>query len=164
MTRSEIHRANVDLSSIALAIVERLRNADKEAKQKRTVEVRLDDDLTTSGDARLLQIALENLLGNAWKFTRKRDGARIEIGKTRQNGEPVFFVRDNGAGFDMTYASKLFAAFQRLHNESEFEGTGIGLATVQRIVDRHGGRVWAEGVVGEGASFYFTLPVGESGS
>ena len=142
MTRSEIHRANVDLSSIALAIVERLRNADKEAKQKRTVEVRLDDDLTTSGDARLLQIALENLLGNAWKFTRKRDGARIEIGK----------------------ASKLFAAFQRLHNESEFEGTGIGLATVQRIVDRHGGRVWAEGVVGEGASFYFTLPVGESGS
>ena len=158
VTRAEISRAKVDLSGIAHGIVERLRAAD----QERAVDVKLDDDLMTNGDERLLQIALENLLNNAWKFTRKRDGARIEIGRTRLSGEAVFFIRDNGAGFDMAYANKLFGAFQRLHNDREFEGTGIGLATVQRIVDRHGGRVWAEGAVGEGASFYFTLPAGES--
>ena len=109
-------------------------------------------------DARLVRVVLENLLGNAWKFTRKRPVGHIEFGTTLEHGSRTFYVRDDGAGFDMAYAGKLFGAFQRLHTAGEFEGTGIGLATVQRIVLRHGGRVFAEGAVGEGATFYFTLP------
>ena len=100
---------------------------------------------------------MENLLGNAWKYTGKEEAARIEFGVTEVAGKPAFFVRDNGVGFDMKGAHKLFDAFQRLHNRSEFEGTGIGLTTVQRIIQRHGGRVWAEGEVGRGATFFFTL-------
>jgi light-regulated signal transduction histidine kinase (bacteriophytochrome) len=109
------------------------------------------------GDPRLLRAALENLLGNAWKFTSKTEKARIEVGMMRDAGRTVYFVRDNGAGFDMKYVDKLFGAFQRLHSEKEFAGTGIGLATVQRIIHRHGGRIWVDAAPGKGAAFFFTL-------
>ncbi len=109
------------------------------------------------GDTRLLNVVLTNLLGNAWKFTEGKQDAEIRLGKMERDGKKIYFVRDNGAGFDMAYAHKLFGAFQRLHSDSEFKGSGIGLATVQRIIRRHGGQVWAEGEVGQGAGFYFTL-------
>jgi light-regulated signal transduction histidine kinase (bacteriophytochrome) len=105
-------------------------------------------------------VALENLLGNAWKFTGEETHAKIEFGAVRHDGTPVYYVRDNGGGFDQAYTGKLFGAFQRLHGQDEFDGTGIGLATVQRVVHRHGGRIWAEGKVGEGATFYLTLRPG----
>ena len=110
-----------------------------------------------TGDGQLLKIAFENLLQNAWKFTGKQAEPRIEFGLIQSSGEPTYFIRDNGAGFDMTYAARLFGPFQRLHSQHEFPGNGIGLATVQRIIHRHGGKVWAEGLVGQGATFYFTL-------
>ncbi len=113
--------------------------------------------VTVVGDGRLLQIALTNLLENAWKFTARQPAARIEFGMTTHTGESTYFVRDNGAGFDMAYVERLFGPFQRLHLASEFPGSGIGLATVQRIIHRMGGRVWAEGLVGQGATFSFTL-------
>ena len=115
------------------------------------------DGLTVSGDSRLLRILLDNLLGNAWKFTGRTAQPRIEFGAASGNGGPAFFVRDNGAGFEMAYADKLFGAFQRLHRSEEFPGTGIGLAIVHRIVSRHGGRVWAESIKGQGATFHFSL-------
>ena len=119
----------------------------------------LEDGLVARGDRRLLNVALVNLLGNAWKYTGRVGQARIEIGHAP--GEtPTFFVRDNGAGFDMAHASRLFTPFARLHRPDEFEGTGIGLATVERIVSRHGGRIWAEAAPGRGATFFFTLPAG----
>jgi light-regulated signal transduction histidine kinase (bacteriophytochrome) len=153
ITRSELRREAVDLSALVRSIAEQLRQAQPE----RHVEFRIADGLTAQGDPRLLRIALENLLGNAWKFTAKTADAVVEFGLTRAGGDDVYFVRDNGAGFDMAYAGKLFGAFQRLHDVREFEGTGIGLATVQRIVRRHGGDVRAEGEPERGATFFFTL-------
>ncbi len=153
LTRAEMKRAPVNLSATAQSVADELRQRDPQ----REVTVDIADNLKTEGDERLLHIALENLLGNAWKFTSKVSDAHIEVGREMQEGKPVFFVRDNGAGFDMAYSDKLFGAFQRLHGVSEFEGTGIGLATVQRVIRRHGGRIWAEGAVGKGATFYFTL-------
>lgn len=153
VSRASIHSERVDLSELARAAAEQL----KASQPDRVVEFVIGDGLTEKGDSALLGAAIENLLSNAWKFTRNQPTARIEFGSTPQGGRSAYFVRDNGAGFDMTYASKLFGVFQRLHAPSEFEGTGIGLATVQRIMHRHGGRVWAEGKVGEGACFHFTL-------
>jgi light-regulated signal transduction histidine kinase (bacteriophytochrome) len=115
------------------------------------------DGLVVRGDHRLLRVLLENLLGNAFKFTQKEREATIEFGAVTRDGGVAYYVRDNGVGFDEAYATKLFGAFQRLHGSEDFEGTGIGLATVQRIVGRHGGKAWAEGAVGKGASFFFTL-------
>ena len=153
VTHSEMHRQTVDLSALALVIATNLRQDQPE----RQVQFVIAQGLIVNGDKRLLQIVLENLLFNAWKFTAKLSQARIEIGVTLAQGQLAYFVRDNGAGFDMTYADRLFTAFQRLHLSTEFPGTGIGLATVRRIIHRHGGRVWAFGAVGQGATFYFTV-------
>ena len=153
ITRAEMQYQEVDLTTLAGVVVVGLRNAQAE----RRVEFIIASGLNTVGDSGLLRILLENLLGNAWKFTGKQPDAIIEFGTTRFDGKQAFFVRDNGVGFDMAYANRLFGAFQRLHTVDEFDGSGIGLATVQRIARRHGGRVWAEGEVGVGATFYFTL-------
>ncbi len=154
VTRSEVRPESVDLSAMARAIL-----ADLEKTQpERQVECVIAEGIVANGDARLLRVALDNLLGNALKFSAKRPQPRIEFGTAQRDGETVCFVRDNGAGFDMAFADKLFGAFQRLHAPDEFPGTGIGLATVQRIIHRHGGRVWAESAVDQGATFYFTLP------
>ncbi len=153
VTRGEMRRGPVDLSALAQAVAAELR----EMQPERCVEFVVTDSVTAEGDARLLQLALRNLLANAWKFTSKHPIARIEFGSVRQDGRQVFYVRDDGAGFEMAYVDKLFGVFQRLHSAENFAGTGIGLATVQRIIQRHGGRVWAEGAPEEGATFYFTL-------
>jgi DNA-binding response OmpR family regulator len=153
VARSEFRREPVDLTDLAQAIFAQLRRSAPD----RSISTIAADDLLVDGDPRLLRVVLENLIGNAWKFTTKRTAPKIEFGTVANRTPPTYFVRDNGAGFDMTYVGKLFGVFQRLHSVSEFEGTGIGLATVQRIVSRHGGRVWAESEVGRGASFYFTL-------
>ena len=153
ITRAGLRREPVDLSAIARSVAEQLARSHPGRK----VEFRIAEGVKAEGDPHLLRVALENLLGNAWKFTGKTPAARVEFGVTEADGAPAYFVRDNGAGFDMAYAGKLFGAFQRLHDAREFEGTGIGLATVQRVVRRHGGRVWAEGAPGLGATFYFTL-------
>jgi len=154
VTRAEMSREPVDLSATAAEVVGALKGTEPD----RHVEVRVDDGLAGMGDPRLLRVALENLLGNAWKFTSRQAIPRIEFGRTASDGTQAYFVRDNGTGFDMQYAGKLFGAFQRLHSTEDYPGTGIGLVTVQRIIHRHGGRVWAEGEVGKGATFYFTLP------
>lgn len=153
VTRSEICREPVDLSQMALQIVNEL----KESAPERVVKFIIAEDVRVNVDAKLMRIVLENLLGNAWKFTARRPQARIELGQVEQSGIAVIFVRDNGAGFNMDYAHKLFNPFQRLHGMHDFEGTGIGLATVHRIIERFGGRVWAEAKEGEGAAFYFTV-------
>lgn len=143
----------MDLSALCSEIIAELRKA----APARRVETVVAPELWAEGDARLLRVLLQNLLDNAFKFSSRKESSRIEFGRQSAGGETVYFVRDNGAGFEMQYAGKMFGPFQRLHSMKEFEGTGIGLATVQRIVNRHGGRVWAEGRLGEGATFYFTL-------
>lgn len=153
VTQREISCCEVDLSSLAREIMAGFNLSQRE----RQVEVVISPGLVAWCDPHLMRVLLENLLGNAWKYTAKVEHARIEFGSTEWKGTPTFFIRDNGAGFDMAEAERLFEPFQRLHSSSEFPGTGIGLATVQRIIERHGGRVWGEGVVDGGATFYFVL-------
>jgi two-component system, sensor histidine kinase and response regulator len=151
--RREMHFTLVDLSAMARAAVDELRKTEPE----RRVDIEVAPGLLAEVDAGLMQVVLENLLGNAWKFTGKQACPKIEFGATTRDGVPVYFVRDNGSGFDMAFVHKLFGAFQRLHSAAEYTGTGVGLANVRRIIQRHGGRVWAEGEVDRGASFYFSL-------
>jgi len=153
VTRGIMHRERVDLSAMVSEIAARLRNVSPE----RSAEFAIAQGLWAEGDPGLLRLALENLLGNAWKYTSKHPSARIEFGAERKAGRTVYFVRDDGAGFDMAFAKMLFKPFNRLHRTTEFEGTGIGLATVQRVISRHGGQIGAEGQVERGATFYFTL-------
>jgi light-regulated signal transduction histidine kinase (bacteriophytochrome) len=153
VTRADLREQEVDLSGLAQLILTRL----QESEPDRKVEVKIRPGVVVTGDGQLLRIALENLFENAWKFTSKQAESRIEFGVTQASGEPTYFVRDNGAGFNMTYVDRLFGPFQRLHAHGDFPGSGIGLATVQRIIHRHGGRVWAEGLVDQGATFQFTL-------
>jgi PAS domain S-box-containing protein len=153
VSRRDLQRETVDITQLALGIVDTLRAHEPE----RHVEVRIDEGMTARGDPGLLRIALENLIGNAWKYTAKAAAADIHVGRQSGPEGDVMFVRDNGVGFDMKYAGKLFGAFQRLHHADEFPGTGIGLATVKRILVRHGGRIWAESTPGKGATFFFTV-------
>lgn len=157
VTRTELKKEPIDLSALAAAIAQDLRAQDPE----RAVEMLIANGLLATGDRALLHIALQNLLQNAWKFTGKRAHAQIEFDARRVDGRTIYFIRDNGAGFDMAYAGKLFGVFQRLHRATEFAGLGIGLATVERIMARHGGRIWAEGAVDQGATFFFELPSAE---
>jgi PAS domain S-box-containing protein len=156
VTRSEMHQEKTDLGILAKDIIGRL----KETDPKRHVKVTIGDDLVTNGDSQMMRVLLENLLGNAWKFTAKTQHARIELGRGVNGDKNTFFIKDNGAGFDMAFKDKLFGAFQRFHDTTEFPGTGIGLATVQRIINRHGGSIRAEAEVGKGATFYFTFDEG----
>jgi len=153
VSRIDIRSDRIDLTELARATAKRL----QELEPERSVRFVIGGGGEEQGDGPLLGAAIENLIGNAWKFTRDQPDACIEFGSIRNGGQTEYFVRDNGAGFDMAFASKLFGVFQRLHKQTEFPGTGVGLATVQRIIQRHGGRVWAEGKVGEGACFRFTL-------
>ncbi|HEY4027348.1 MAG TPA: protoglobin domain-containing protein [Candidatus Dormibacteraeota bacterium] len=153
ISRAEMIAQPVSISETAAAVAEPLMTANH-----RSVELRIQPGIWTTGDARLVSVLLQNLLGNAFKFTSRHQTALIEVGLQQREGEPVVYVRDDGAGFDMANADRLFGVFQRLHPESEFEGTGTGLATAMRIVRRHGGRIWAEGALDRGATLYFTLP------
>lgn len=151
--RSELAHEPLDIGGLAVDIVQRLRDEAPD----REVEVSIHANLTATGDPSLVRLMLENLLGNAWKFTAAQRLTRLEVGRITRGGQDIFYVKDNGSGFDMAYAAQLFQPFVRLHTDEEFEGTGIGLATVRRIVQRHGGDVWAEGEPYTGASIYFTL-------
>src|SRR5581483_11527151 len=153
VSRAEVRRAPIDLTQIAHATVAELRQQEPE----RRVDVRIEEGLRAEADGALITVALANLIGNAWKFTARTESARIEFGARHGAAGLVFFVRDNGAGFDMAYAHKLFGVFQRLHRQEDFPGTGVGLATVNRIVRRHGGRIWAESRPGQETTFFFTL-------
>lgn len=152
-SKAALKPEQVDLSRLARSIVNELRDS----KPARDVEVRIEENLRAFGDVRMLRVVLENLIGNAWKFTAKRQSAKIEFGR-KDDEEAAFFVRDNGAGFDMAYSGKLFGLFSRLHKDDEFHGSGVGLASVQRLIHKHGGRIWAESEVDAGATFFFTLP------
>jgi light-regulated signal transduction histidine kinase (bacteriophytochrome) len=153
VTSSPVEHADVDLTAVAHRIASWLRAAAPE----RDAEIVIDEGVRAHGDPTLLAVIVDNLMSNAWKFTSRRAGATIRFGCDERDGKPVYFVRDNGVGFDMAAAKNLFMPFQRLHSREEFEGTGIGLATVQRVVHRHDGKVWAESAIGNGATFYFTL-------
>jgi two-component system sensor histidine kinase/response regulator len=153
LTSGEIHREPIDITGLAKEVVREIRAEEPSRK----VKVEIVEGIKGSGDKRLVRILLANLLNNAWKFTASEKEPRIEVGTEIVDGESRVYVRDNGVGFDMIYAHRLFGAFQRLHSQSDFEGAGIGLATARRIINRHGGRIWAEGAVGEGATFYFVL-------
>jgi light-regulated signal transduction histidine kinase (bacteriophytochrome) len=159
VTCAEIHRRPVDLSALAAEVFAELQQSDL----KRVVQMEITPGLNTDGDERLLRIVLTNLLGNAWKYSRKRPDSRIEFGKIAGGPAETYFVRDNGVGFDTAYAGKLFGAFQRLHGEEDFEGLGVGLATVRRIIQRHNGKIRAESINFQGATFYFTLGGGDPG-
>lgn len=159
VTRAEMHRESVDLSAMASSVATELVKAEGE----RQVAWNIEPDVEAFADPRLLRVVLDNLLGNAWKYTSKHPQARIEFGRQHSNGSAFYFVRDDGAGFDPAYSERLFGAFQRLHGVTEFPGSGIGLATVHRIIHRHGGRIWAEAAVEKGATFYFTLGPGTKG-
>jgi light-regulated signal transduction histidine kinase (bacteriophytochrome) len=149
----ELHREQVDLSAMAHEVAASLRGVDPQ----REVDILIAPGMVANADPGLIRIALDNLLGNAWKFTAKTEDAKIEFGTTMADGKPAYVMRDNGAGYDPALSNKLFTQFGRLHSDKEFDGSGIGLAIVARVIRRHGGRVWAEGAVGQGAVFYFTL-------
>ncbi len=153
ITRSKMRQRQVNLSTMAEEVAEEL----KKTNPRRKVEFVIQPNVEVKGDAGLLRIFLDNLLGNAWKFSGKKPHAKIEFGVQQSNAKNTYFVRDNGAGFDMAYADKLFDPFHRQHSKQEFKGTGIGLATAQRIIHRHGGKIWAEATPDKGATFYFTL-------
>jgi len=154
VTQSEVKKETVDLSAIAKEIAATL-EADSADRQ---VQFVIDESISANGDPRLLRVVLENLLANAWKYTSKTPQARIQFGRRYdEQGQAIYYVQDNGAGFNMEHADRLFDAFQRLHSEADFPGTGVGLATVQRVVHKHGGRIWAKAAVNEGAMFSFTL-------
>jgi light-regulated signal transduction histidine kinase (bacteriophytochrome) len=160
ISRQEVQKTEVDLSSIAASVISDMREADP----GRRIDVTIEQGLSAFADRRLARIVLSNLLGNAWKFTSTSEDAHIEFGDTEKEGSTIFYVRDNGAGFDAEYMEKMFLPFQRLHSDKEFEGTGIGLTIVERIIHRHGGRVWAEGKKGQGAAIFFTFGQGGSRS
>jgi signal transduction histidine kinase len=153
VSRQEVNREVVDISKVVNGVISDLREVDP----GRRVEVVVKEDVTASVDPRLIEMVFANLLGNAWKFTAKVENARIELGTGKQNGQTFYYIRDNGSGFDQEYAGQIFLPFHRLHSEDEFEGTGIGLAIVERIIHRHGGKIWAEGEPGKGATVFFTL-------
>jgi light-regulated signal transduction histidine kinase (bacteriophytochrome) len=153
-----LHRRPIDLSHIVDAVIARLQ-AEKDG---RNVRFDIARSAHVFADEGLMQVVLDNLIGNAWKYTSKIDPAQIQFGFAEENGETIFFVRDNGAGFNPRYADRLFRPFQRLHSQSEFVGTGVGLATAYRIITRHGGKIWAEGEVDKGATFKFTVPYAEN--
>ncbi len=153
ITRGDLQHKSIDMSALANAVIDELLSTSPERKS----QIIIKESVTANGDERLMKVALENLLGNAWKYTNKNEFTEIEFGMLNKSGKRIYYVKDNGVGFDMRYSNKLFGAFQRLHGALEFEGTGIGLATVQRIINKHGGSIWAESEVGRGSQFFFTL-------
>jgi light-regulated signal transduction histidine kinase (bacteriophytochrome) len=154
VAQHQLHKIEIDLSALILRIVTELQQSDPDRK----VDIKVHDNLTAYGDPKLLEIAMSNLVGNAWKFSSMNQQAKIEIGKIDQQDSPVFFVRDNGIGFDMDKRQELFKSFKRLHSENKFPGSGVGLSIIKRVIDKHEGEIWAEGEPDAGATFYFILP------